>query len=90
MSKTDEELNELAATLQQARDELRVDMHLAKAEIREDWEELEKQWEHFRQKMHRVGHEAAEAGEDVAEATSLLGAELKKGYQRIRKILRQD
>ena len=90
MSKTDEELNELAETLQQARDELRVDMHLAKAEIREDWEELEKQWEHFRQKMQRVGHEAAEAGDDVAEAASLLGAELKKGYQRIRKILLQD
>ena len=89
MSKTNEELHELSDALKQARDELRVDMHLAKAEIRDDWEELERQWEHFRQKMQRVGHEAAEAGEDVGEATSLLGSELKKGYQRIRKSMRQ-
>ena len=89
MSKTNEELHELSDALKQARDELRVDMHLAKAEIRDDWEELERQWEHFRQKMQRVGHEAVEAGEDVGEATSLLGSELKKGYQRIRKSMRQ-
>jgi predicted nucleic acid-binding Zn-ribbon protein len=90
MSKIDEELKDLEQALAQARDELRVDIHLAKADIRDDWEELERQWEHFKQKMKRVGHEAAEAGEDIGEATSLLGAELRNGYRRLRKAMQRS
>ena len=47
MSDYKEELHELGDELKQARDELRVEMHLAKADIRDDWEELEKQWHRF-------------------------------------------
>jgi hypothetical protein len=82
-----EELHELAAELKQGRDELRVEMALAKAEIRDDWEELEKQWEHFSQQLKRAGNEAADASGDVGDALTLVGQELKKGYARIRKVL---
>jgi putative heme degradation protein len=87
MDKLKEEMQELAADLRQSRDELRVEMALAKAEIRDDWEELEKQWQRFSQQLKHAGHEAADAGEDVGGALSLLGQELKNGYARIRKAL---
>jgi hypothetical protein len=82
-----EELHELAGELRQSRDELRVEMALAKAEIRDDWDELEKQWHRFSQQMKGAGHEATEASDDVGDALANLGGELKKGYQRIRKAL---
>ena len=87
MSDFKQEMQDLAAALKQQRDELRVEMHLAKAEIKDDWEELEKQWSHFSQKMKHTGGEAADAGEDIGEAMQQLGEELKKGYKRIRNSL---
>jgi hypothetical protein len=87
MSTVNEKLQEVASELGQARDELRVEVKLASAEIRDEWEELEKQWGRFSQQMKRAGHEAAESGEDIGAAVSLLGEELKKSYQRIRKAM---
>jgi hypothetical protein len=85
MSTLNEKLHELADDLGRSRDELRVEVKLAGYEIREEWEELEKEWHKFSQQMKRVGEEAAEASEDVHAALSLLGEELQKSYQRIRK-----
>lgn len=82
-----QDLQAKADDLKQARDELRVEMHLAAAEIRDDWETLEKEWAHFSDKLKRASHETAEASEGVGEALSLLGDELKKGYERIRKAM---
>jgi hypothetical protein len=73
--------------LTQERDELAVRMHLAKAEARDQWEELEKKWEHFRARLEVVGRAAGESAEDVGDALELLGSELKRGYARIRKLL---
>ena len=87
MSDLNEKWKALEAELEQARDELRVEVHLAGSEIKDDWEELEKQWHQFTQQMKRAGHEASEAGEDVGSALASLGHELRKGYDRIRKAL---
>jgi len=82
-----EELGELIAEVKQARDETRVQAALAEMETRDDWNELEKQWERFSDQLKRASGEAADAGEDVGGALSLLGEELKQGYTRIRKAL---
>ena len=78
---------ELKQELERLRDELAVRMHLAKAEARDQWEELEKKWEHFRARLEVVGRAAEESAEDVGDALELLGSELKRGYARIRKLL---
>ncbi|MGI9290311.1 MAG: hypothetical protein ACR2QG_03430 [Gammaproteobacteria bacterium] len=82
-----EKAEELGDALGRARDELRVEVKLASYEIREEWEEVEKEWHKFSEQMKRVGHEAADAGQDVNAALSLLGEELLKSYERIRKSL---
>jgi seryl-tRNA synthetase len=81
------ELQTLGEELRQGRDELRLEIALAKAEIRDDWDELEKQWHDFSRKLKSAGHEAAESSDDVGIALAALGKELQKGYQRIRKAL---
>lgn len=87
MTDVKQELDNLGEELIKARDELRLQIALAKAEVRDDWDELEKQWWHFSQQLKRAGNEAADASDDVGIALTALGKELQKGYQRIRKAL---
>jgi len=87
MTDVKQELDNLNEDLIKARDELRLQMALAKAEIRDDWDELDKQWQKFSQQLKRAGNEAADASDDISVALTALGKELQKGYQRIRKAL---
>lgn len=70
--------------LKTERDEINVRMHLAAADVRDDWHELEKRWEHFQAKSRQVKAAAAESAEDVGAALELLAAELRAGYARVR------
>lgn len=78
---------QLLQELQRKRDELRVKIHLAGAEAREEWEKAEKKWERLRSRLAVVGEAAEETGDDVGEALEQLGEELRKGYRRIRDLL---
>ena len=82
-----EEIGELIADLKQQRDELRVQMHLAGAEAKEFWEDVEKKWHHFEARSAQFRAEARDAGADIAEAVKLLGSEIRDGYDRLRKIV---
>ncbi len=87
MTKRPENIHELIEKLRQTRDELHVQIHLAAAEARDEWEVLEKKWEHFQARAAQVGEATGEAAEDVGDALEVVGEELRKGYQRIRKSL---
>lgn len=73
-------------TLARIRDELRLQMHLAKAEIRDEWEvRLEPKWEELNGKMEAFEDASKESGKEVASALKLLLEELGASYDRIRK-----
>ena len=80
-------MDELLARLRTERDELRVQLHLFKAEAREEWDEMERRWERFEAKAKKAGEAAAESGEDILDAGRQLAEEIGKAYQRIRKSL---
>lgn len=84
MTDIDETLSELTGKLREERDRLRVRIHLAGAEIKDEWEEMEEKWEHFRSQSGHVLDEAAGATREAGEAAKLLGQELYRGYKRIR------
>jgi len=88
MSKYRDQYQELFEKLKTERDELNVRMHLAKAELRDDWSAAELQWEKFRGKSEQLTKLADESGEEIWEATKLLGEEIVKGYRRLRDGLR--
>ena len=79
------EFDDILAELKQKRDELRLQMHLASREIAEEWDELE-------EKMEKLTTDAklSETGEGVGKALGQLGSELKLGYERIWKAIKED
>ncbi len=75
------------AKLKTERDELNVQVHLAGAELRDEWQHLEDRWDTFQLKLNRANRAAADSAEEVGTAIELLGQELKEGYRNIRKAL---
>ncbi|MDT7042763.1 hypothetical protein [Candidatus Nitronereus thalassa] len=84
MGYTKDDLKKLVDELTKQRDELKVKLHLAKAEGRDEWEKLETKWEEVKGKMKTMGEEAGEAADSVTAAAGLLADEIKKGYERIK------
>jgi len=78
-----EKLENLVQKLEQERDELKLKMHLAKADARDEWEKMEDRWGALREKMSTVKEGASEASSDVKEAASDLAEEIRKGYRSI-------
>ncbi len=81
-----EELNKLENSLLQQRDELRVRLHLAKADASDEWEALERKWAEARGKFDQVRQSAGESMGEIEAAARLLGEEIKNGYERIRRL----
>lgn len=77
------DFDELMDDLKQARDELKVQIHLASKEMQDEWEELEGKMDSFASKAG-----LDETGEGIGQALSQLGDELKAGYGRIRDALK--
>jgi hypothetical protein len=82
-----EEITRMIDELRAQRDVLRVRLHLACAEARDEWEALEKRWEHLRARAAVVGREATETAENVGAALLQVGDELKQGYERLRALV---
>jgi chromosome segregation ATPase len=80
--------DKLISGLKEQRDELRVQLHLAKAEVKDEWDEVEQKWEHIEPKLEKLGHEAKESAEDLGAALSRVAEEIGHAYQRIRNALR--
>ena len=76
---------ELLARLRTERDDLHVRMHLAGAELRDEWQRVEPKWQHFQARAEEVAASAGEASKDVGAALVLLGEELGHAFERIRK-----
>ena len=87
MGYTMNDLKKLVGDLTQQRDELNVKLHLAKAEVRDEWDKLDTKWEEIKGHMSTVSKEAEKTAESVTTAAGLLAEELKKGYERIKNAL---
>lgn len=88
MTPTKNELDRILQDLQRQRDELNLKMHLAKAEAKDEWQELERKWQEIKPKLDAAGGEAVKAGENVLTGLQLTLEEMRKGYERIRDRLR--
>lgn len=82
-----EKLQELLQRLETERDELKVQVGLAKLEARDEWEELEGKIQSLRGRLKVLGSEAREASGDVGAAFDVLADEVREGLERLRKLL---
>ncbi len=84
MNDRSDRIESMLERLRTERDELRVRAHLAKAEMKEEWEKLEDKWENLEARAKSAKAEASEASKDVGSALEILGDELSQAYRRIR------
>ncbi len=78
------ELNKFADGLEQLRDEIKVQLHLASLESKQEWEQAEKQRDHFLAKLNEITKENSRSKEGLIEKAEMIGEELKSTYQRIK------
>lgn len=73
--------------LKTQRDVLALKIHLAKSEIKDEWQELEKKWETFCARNHQLRRELRETSDDVEDDLHYLSQDLREGYNRIKQLL---
>ena len=78
--KFDEELD----LLRTMRDELRVQLHLGAAEVKEKWEKVEHSWENVELEVDKLRSATEEAAEDIGSAAKLLLDEIREGYKHLK------
>lgn len=78
-----EEISRLADELKTKRDELKVKMHLATMDTKDEFEEAEKKWNKVKAKASEIADGTIEATEDIVSKTKIVGEELKETYHRI-------
>jgi predicted nucleic acid-binding Zn-ribbon protein len=66
------------------RDELRVKLSLAKAEVTQEWNKLEESWERVQTELKRVSEHTKEPAHKIGSGAQQLIDEIKHGYERIR------
>ncbi len=75
------------AQLATARDELRVQLTLAKAEIKDEWSKLEDKYQRVEGEMRRMSDSAKTPAKDLGQAARTLLDEIKHGYDRVKREL---
>ena len=87
---SDAKAREFWDTLRAQRDELRVQMHLAKAEIRDEWDEVEKKWDVAQEKLDGLVEDAGVAAKEAQQVLKIVGEEIGETYDRIKIRLQAD
>lgn len=73
-------------TLRQVRDEIRVQLHIGKADAKDRWHKLEDKWIDVEGRMRDIGSESFHA---ISDATKRMMGELKRDYEELRDALKE-
>jgi hypothetical protein len=76
--------------LAQTRDELLVQLSLAKAEARDDWKALEERWMRVQGEIKRTASDSEATVKEMGESVRTLLDDLKGGYERIKTQLKDS
>jgi hypothetical protein len=85
--KTKIEFNNLWEKLKSERDELKLKLHLASMDAKDEFEEAEKNWDNLQIKASEIADESKETSEELIAKAKIVGEELKEAYVRISKRL---
>lgn len=78
---------QLLADLERERDELRLKVHLAKADGRDQLAKAERKLEQLRARAEVVKSTAKGSAGDVEQAAKVLASEIKEGFAKVRRQL---
>ena len=85
MSEDRDQLAELISSLKQQRDELALQIHLGKAEAKEEWEKVSAKLDELTAEYDPLKNAVQESADNVLEALKLVAGEVQDGFDRIRK-----
>jgi hypothetical protein len=80
-------LQDVLDDLERERDELKLKLHLARAEGRDELARMEEKLAELRFRAGAAGTEARDAMDGINEAASRLADEIRDGFARVRKTL---
>ena len=81
------EFDNLLEKLKVERDELKLKLHLASMEAKEEFEEADKHWDTLKNKAAEIADDSKETSEEFIAKAKIVGEELKEAYSRISKRL---
>jgi ribosome recycling factor len=84
MNHLEETLRRDFEKLAQARDELRVQVNLARADARDEWKRLEQTWHKVEDEVKRAVDHTKQPTKELSGAARTLIEELERGYARIK------
>jgi DNA repair exonuclease SbcCD ATPase subunit len=73
--------------LKTQRDEIKVQAHLARAEFRDEWNEVEEKWQKAEQAFDRVQDQAIETTAEMQQSAKVIMEEVASTYDRIKERL---
>lgn len=76
--------------LAQTRDELLLQLSLAKAEARDDWKALEERWVRVQGEIKRTASDSEATVKEMGESVRTLLDDLRGGYERIKTQLKDS
>jgi len=87
MATIEQDIKAIIETIKTQRDELKVRMHLANAEINDEWVEMGKKWEEMKTKNSKLKASAGDTSVALVNDLKKIGKDLKEGYERMKKTL---
>ena len=88
MQYTREQIEELLTELTQQRDHLKIRLYFAKNAARDEWLKLEPKFEQLKMKLEAARAEAGRTSVTVGPTLDLAVEQVKKGYERVRQLMR--
>jgi DNA repair exonuclease SbcCD ATPase subunit len=81
------DINDFWEKLKTQRDEMKVQAHLARAEFRDEWNEVEEKWQKAEQALNRVQDQAIETTAEMQKSAQVIMEEIASTYERIKQRL---
>ncbi len=82
-----EELAQISEQLKQERDEIKLKVHLASMEAKDEWEQAETTWAGLKDNLDDIVDETKETTEELLASAKVIADELGQTYERIKKRL---
>jgi hypothetical protein len=83
-------LEDLISKLKQERDELKVQMHLASMDAKDEYERISARIDELTNQYEPVKDAVEETAENVFSALGMVADELKVGFNRVRKAIKEE
>jgi len=80
-------LDQLISEVKQQRDELKLQIHLANMEAKDEYERLSGKYDELSSQYEPVSDAVGETADNLLSALSLAAGELKQGFYRVRKAI---